>query len=114
MLPSDADNVNRILSSISFSCFLLAALWMIIAWRSSSRSGLEYNKITLDFNSVAPKFTGMIGKTTMFENVGDVTGLSITIFGTHQFFYTEFGLFASKTQIFTEISLNFDLKITIL
>ena len=40
MLPSDADRVCRILSSISFSCFLLAALVTIRACRSSSSSGL--------------------------------------------------------------------------
>ena len=40
ILPSEEDNVSRILSSISFSCFLFAALWTIRACRSSSRSGL--------------------------------------------------------------------------
>ena len=40
MFPSDDDRVYRILSSISFSCFLLLALVMIRAWRSVSSSGL--------------------------------------------------------------------------
>ena len=40
MLPSEAERVCRILSSISFSCFLLAALVTISACRSSSSSGL--------------------------------------------------------------------------
>ena len=40
MLPSEAERVSRILSSISLSCFLLAALWTISTLRSSSSSGL--------------------------------------------------------------------------
>ena len=40
MLPSEADSVSRILSSISFSCFLLAADCSISALLSSSSSGL--------------------------------------------------------------------------
>ena len=40
MFPSDEDSVSRILSSISFSCFLLAALCTINAFLSSSNSGL--------------------------------------------------------------------------
>jgi hypothetical protein len=59
MLPSEAESVYRILSSISFSCLRLAALVTIRACRSSSSSGLRKkmgkqfilhsNKIQLQF-----------------------------------------------------------------
>ena len=41
MFPSDEERVSRILSSISFSCFLLVADWRIRALLSSSSSGLQ-------------------------------------------------------------------------
>lgn len=41
MFPSEADRVSSILSSISFSCFLLAALCTMRVFLSSSSSGLQ-------------------------------------------------------------------------
>lgn len=41
IFPSDEESVSRILSSISLSCFLFAALCTISACLSSSRSGLK-------------------------------------------------------------------------
>ena len=40
MFPSEVERVSRILSSISFSCFLLAADCTMRAFLSSSSSGL--------------------------------------------------------------------------
>ena len=47
MLPSDEERVSRILSSISFSCFLFDALWTINACLSSSNSGLKWSEIKI-------------------------------------------------------------------
>ena len=44
MFPSEDESVSRILSSISLSCFLFAALCSINACLSSSRSGLKKAK----------------------------------------------------------------------
>lgn len=54
IFPCEDDNVSNILSSISFNCFLFAALCKIRPWRSSSSSGLKNkeNYVVIEHPSV--------------------------------------------------------------